>query len=492
MDQPTVYAVNVRFWLQELARRLARPVNLQSVPNAEVAAWKALGVSHVWLIGVWEVGARSQAVAQQDAEILKYGAEHLEGFGPAEIWGSPYALRRYGVEARLGGDTGLAIFRDQLHRQGLQLILDFIPNHTGLDHVWLRDHPDRYLHSNARQENTFPVPAEDRTLWVAHGKDPYFPPWKDTAQLDHRRREVQQALQSELASVAARCDGVRCDLAMLVLQEVFQRTWQGWPGEPAEGVTEFWPPAIAAIKTTRPDFLFLAEVYWDLEPRLQELGFDYTYDKRLYDLLLDRDSEGVQHHVLGNLRSFVDHSAHFLENHDEVRIATRLSLAEHRAASLLTLGVPGLRLLHYGQLEGARIHARIHACRRPEEPVDPEIAAWYQTLLRALGDSAVGKGEARILKPREAWAGNESWRHFVLVEWQTRLPDFDLVAVNLAPHRSQCYAPLEAPDLNRHIWRMADRLGTEAHERHGDDLQCQGLYLDLPAHGAQLFHFQPR
>ena len=38
---------------------------------------------------------------------------------------------------------------------------------------------------------------------------------------------------------------------------------------------------------------------------------------------------------------------------------------------------------------------------------------------------------------------------------------------------------------------MKDLLGQEYYKRSGDDLQNQGLYLDLPAHGAQLFHFQP-
>ncbi len=492
MDQPMVYAVNARFWLDELAQRLDRRVTLQSVPDTELEKWKQLGFSHIWLMSVWEVGARSRTVAQEDPEVLQYGKERLAGFAPAELWGSPYAPSRYGVDERLGGDSGLAVFRDQLHRHGLRLLLDFIPNHTGLDHRWLAEHPEWYLHSTVRQEHTFPVPVDGGTVWVAHGKDPYFPPWRDTAQLDHRRREVQAALRGELGDLAQRCDGVRCDLAMLALREVFQRTWQDWPGGPAEEPPEFWAETVATIKAAHPDFLFLAEVYWDLEPRLQELGFDYTYDKRLYDLLVARDSEGVQHHVLGNLRSFLDRSAHFVENHDEPRIASRLALAEHQAASLASLGLPGMRLLHYGELEGACVHGRIHACRRPQEPAQPEIAQWYEAVLRALGDSSVGRGEALILKPREAWAGNESWRHFVLIEWQTHVPDFDLVAVNLAGHRSQCYAPLQALDLNRYVWRMEDRLGAERHERHGDDLQCQGLYLDLPAHGAQLFHFQPR
>jgi hypothetical protein len=77
------------------------------------------------------------------------------------------------------------------------------------------------------------------------------------------------------------------------------------------------------------------------------------------------------------------------------------------------------------------------------------------------------------------------------VQWQSRAPEFDLVVVNLAPNRSQCYAPLSVEHLAAHNWEMRDLLGQESYKRSGDDLQNQGLYLDLPPHGAQLFHFGP-
>ena len=83
-----------------------------------------------------------------------------------------------------------------------------------------------------------------------------------------------------LAQIAGLCDGVRCDMAMLLLPEVFERTWGIQAGP-------FWPRAIDAVRQRHPGFLFMAEVYWDLEWTLQQQGFDYTYDKRLYDRLRD-------------------------------------------------------------------------------------------------------------------------------------------------------------------------------------------------------------
>jgi hypothetical protein len=82
-------------------------------------------------------------------------------------------------------------------------------------------------------------------------------------------------------------------------------------------------------------------------------------------------------------------------------------------------------------------------------------------------------------------------QNFVLAQWQAQPPEFDLAAVNLAPHPSQCYAPLSVPGLAAHAWCLDDLLSRQHYLRDGPDLLQRGLYLDLPAHGACLFHAQP-
>jgi glycosidase len=281
-------------------------------------------------------------------------------------------------------------------------------------------------------------------------------------------------------------------MAMLVLNDVVAKTWESFPiANHQAPAAEFWASAIAVVKETHPGFLFLAEGYWGLEARLQALGFDYTYDKPLYDGLVARDAAGVQNHLLGMSAEAVAASAHFLENHDQPRIASILSPAEHRAAALLILSLPGMRFLHEGQLSGARLKLPVQLARRPEEAGQAEIANLYEQLLTTLPGTAVGQGKGQLTKLRGAWAGNPTAQNFVIVQWQKQAPEFDLVAVNLAPHRSQCYALLDLERLAAHNWEMKDLLGRERYQRSGDDLQTQGLYLDLPAHGAQLFHFKP-
>jgi hypothetical protein len=488
---PLVYEVNARCWLQALSTQAGRPITLDGIPDEELARWQDLGVTHLWLVGLWPTGDRSRAVALNDPDLRATAAELLPDLADADITGSPFAVADYRVSGALGGEAGLQRFRQKLRAHGLGLLLDFVPNHLGLDHAWIAARPELFVPGVPGSPAAFAIDLPGGQRWLAHGKDPNFPAWVDTVQLDYRRPETRAAMRELLQRIVPLCDGVRCDMAMLQLNDVFARTWRDAPGSGATTDREFWADLIAAAREVAPEFLFLAEAYWDLEARLQALGFDYTYDKRLYDYLVARNPADVARHVHGLPPRFVAASAHFLENHDEARIATLLSGPEHRAAALLILGLPGLRLLHEGQLTGARRRVPVQLGRRPAEPVDEDIATFYATLLKTLKSTAVGQGNGHALAPRPAWPGNASWQHLVVVQWQSEARSFDLVVVNLASERSQAYVPLAIEGLPQHNWSMKDRLGVEEYLRYGDDLQNQGLYLDIVAHGAQSFHFQP-
>lgn len=462
MIHPLLYEVHTRQWVAELGAR-----DLAAVPDAALDELAAVGVTHLWLMGVWPTGPRSrQQAVTHEALRAAYDAA-LPGWTDDDVAGSPYAIAAYEVAADLGGDAALAALRARLRHRGIAVILDFVPNHVALDHPWV--HTEHVVASRAALAEAF----RDGDRHVAHGRDPYFPAWTDTAQLEYRRAATRAAMGGVLAAIAERCDGVRCDMAMLVLPDVFERTWRHVACE--EPAADFWGEAIAAVRARYPAFVFLAEAYWGLEDRLCDLGFDYAYDKELYDRLVHDRAADVAPHVYGlgghNLRR-----AHFLENHDEPRAAA-LPLDLHRAAAVLALGLPGLRLLHHGQLDGARRFARIQLRRRACEPADAGVRAIYARLLPALRASSVGRGEARLLAPAPAWDGNPTAASFTVVRW----PE-DLVVVNLAPHRAQCRVDVGEAGT----WRLADRLGDERWDR---DL-AQPLFLDLPARGAQVFALQ--
>ncbi len=491
MSHPLLYEINTRCWLRELSERHRRAVTLANVPDAEFARWEQLGFTQIWLMGVWPTGPLARAIALREPGLRSAYDAVLPGWCDADVGGSPYSVAAYDVAPALGGEAGLKAFRSRLHQHGMRLILDFVPNHMGIDHAWLEQRPELFVQCAKEGEGTFEQKTAAGSCWIANGKDPYFAPWTDVAQLDYRRAATRAAMQKLLLSIATRCDGVRCDMAMLLLNEVFAKTWAHRPTNEPPPAGEFWSAAIAAVKQAQPDFIFMAEVYWGLEGRLQSLGFDYTYDKQLYDELVARHYPQVQHQLLSAPPECVAASVHFLENHDEPRIAAKLAAGENRAAALAILGLPGMRFLHEGQLDGARLKLPVQLARRPAEPAQPEVRAAYEQLLAAIKLSSVGRGQAQLLPPRCAWDGNPTGQNFLIVQWQAQALEFDLVVVNLAPHRSQCYVTLTVPGLAERHWTLRDRLSEERYVRVGSDIAQQGLYLDLPAHGAQVFHFTP-
>ncbi|HWQ93604.1 MAG TPA: alpha-amylase, partial [Clostridia bacterium] len=327
-------------------------------------------------------------------------------------------------------------------------------------------------------------------LILAYGRDPYFSGWPDTLQLNYRHPGCRQAVLGELTRVAGQCDGVRCDMAMLVQPNVFISTW-GNRSLPANGTppqdTPFWPEAIGQIHQKNPQFLFIAEVYWDLEWELQQAGFDFTYDKRLYDRLRSGIARPVREHLMAH-PDFQEHSLRFLENHDEPRAAAVFG-PMLRPAAVLTFFVPGMRFFYEGQLEGRTTHVSMHVGRRPAEPVDAPLQAFYHRLLQALGRPEARDGEWRLWDCRPAWVANGTWDQFIVFSWELgnrRL----LACVNYGPSQGQCYVTLGLKDLAGRTFTLVDLLGEARHDRDGDGMAGAGLYLDMPPWGFHLFEMK--
>jgi glycosidase len=486
MRYPFLFEVNARQWIAGLRDAFGPAVDLGSVPDGEIDRIAGYGVTHLWLMGVWPTGRISQAEALGYDDLIRSYEEALPGWRAADVMGSPYAIAEARVDEFLGGDDALRRLRGRLNQRGVMLILDFVPNHLGRDHPWVRAHPERFIGMDHPFEGSFSVETLQGTRFLAYGKDPFFDGWTDTVQVEYRSGEARQAMMEMLESISERCDGVRCDMAMLVLADVFQRTWGHVPACGACVGGEFWEEAIARVRRMHPKFLFLAEAYWGRENRLCELGFDFAYDKTLYDGLIHDDAVGTAAHILG-MGGMNACRAHFLENHDEPRIASLMGLERMKAALLTTLGLPGMRFLHDGQVEGFRRFARIQLRRRADEKPDAAIRQIYDSVLSALSESSVGRARAQILLPRPAWDGNETHRTFVIVLWGDG-NHRDLLVINLASHAAQCRVRLNLPDA---VWVLRDRLGEEVWERSGSAMQSEGLYLDLVPRKAQIFALSP-
>ncbi len=485
---PSLYQINTRVRLSELSAMLGRPATLDDVPDAELDQLARDGFDLVWFLGVWQTGEAARRVSATNPEWRAEYQRILPDFRESDVAGSCFAVKDYHVHTDFGGDEALARLRRRLSRRGLRLILDFVPNHVAPDHRWVVEHPDFFVAGTEEKLASQPqnycrleTPGGSRIL--AYGRDPYFAGWSDTLQLNYGNPALQDALLGELKRIAGQCDGVRCDLAMLVLPEIFERTW-GIPSSP------FWPRATADVREEFPGFLFMAEVYWDLEWTLQQQGFDLTYDKRLYDRLVHGDARPVREHLYAGL-DFQGHLARFLENHDEPRAAATFPPDVHRAAAVVTFFSPGLRFFHQGQREGKRVRIPMHLGRGPDEPPDAAIAAFYDGLLACLRDPGFRDGQWQLLGARPAWDANTSHDAFIVYSWTGPDDLRRLVAVNYAGHQSQCYVGLPWGDLAGRTWRLEDRLGEAVYDRDGADLSNHGLYLDLPAWGYHAFEVAP-
>jgi hypothetical protein len=268
-------------------------------------------------------------------------------------------------------------------------------------------------------------------------------------------------------------------MAMLVLPDVFERTW-------ARKAEPFWPTATARVREKFPGFTFMAEVYWDLEWTMLQQGFDYAYDKRLYDRLREGHARPPREHLWAGL-DFQDKLARFLENHDEPRAAATFAAGPHDAAAIITFLSPGLRFFHQGQFEGRLKRISPHLVRAPQESTDPSRQRFYASLLTVLRQPAVREGQWALLECVPAWDGNGTWDDFLAWSWHARDGQRLLIAVNYAGHQSQCYVRPLFADLAGRTVRLNDLMGAASYDRDGSDLGSQGLYLDLPPWGYHVF-----
>ena len=482
---PFVYEINTWAWLDELSRRAGTTVDLGSVPDAEWEAIASLGFDAVWLMGVWERSPAGIAIALENQSLLESFRRALPDYTSADVVGSPYCVRDYVADARLGGPEGLALARQALARHGLGLILDFVPNHVAPDHPWLREHPEYFVRGDEADLEREPTSfARVGDVVVANGRDPYFPAWPDVVQLDAFSPGLRDAVTTTLRSLAAQCDGVRCDMAMLVTNDVFERTWGQRAGPRPEH--DYWPTVIPAVKAGRPDFVFIAEAYWDMEWTLQQQGFDYCYDKRLYDRLVHEGAEEVHGHLGADLE-YQRRLVRFIENHDEPRAAATFPAAKARAAAVVTLSQTGARLVHDGQLEGRKVQLPVFLGRRPEEPVDADLRSFYERLLAFLGDGVFREGEWTIAE-RAGWDGNDTWAQ--LVGWGWRGASRKLVVVNLGDEPAEGHVSLPWDDLLGTTWLLDDAADGRRYERRGEDLR-DGMYVSLPPWHWHLFDVTP-
>lgn len=479
---PAIYEINTWVWLDEMTRKIHLPISLANVPPEKWDELEHLNIDAVWLMGVWERSPRGIAISNQHAGNLADFRRALPDFSFADNVGSPYCVKRYTVDDHLGGDEGLAIARAHLARRGIRLILDFVPNHLAHDHAWAQETPDYFIAGNKEDLRDDPITyVKINGNIFACGKDPFYPAWQDVLQVNAFHPGLREAAAETLTRIAARCDGVRCDMAMLMMNDIFERTWGKRAGPKPQ--FDYWEELIPTVKRSNHEFIFIAEAYWDMEWALQQQGFDYCYDKRLYDRLEHASVQEIRLHLQAD-PVYQSKMIRFVENHDEPRNVVAFTPPKNRAAAVVAATLEGAKLFHEGQLEGRKIKLPVFLRRRQDEPVDSDLLFFYQKLLFAIGQPVFHEGFWQ-LSECSGWADNTSYQNLLTWCWSSEDDRF-LIVVNYSAIDVQGRIRIYGNDLRSQNWRLNDIFSEITFERNGDEMHDAGLYVAL---GAWACHF---
>lgn len=473
--------INTWVWIYDLENKYGKPLTLDLIPNSEWDEMKDLGFNTIWLMGIWCRSPMGQKISQENTGLFEEYSRSLPDWKLDDLPGSPYCIKDYSVDPRFGGNHALAVLRKTLNHRGMKLILDFVPNHIALDHKWINSHPDYLIPGDEldllRSPRDF---LQTREGIFCKARDPFFPPWQDVAQLNAYSSAYRKAAANELKQIGQLCDGVRCDMAMLMLNRVFSYTWQKRAGEAPS--TEFWNDIIPVVRKTYPEMIFIAEVYWGLEWDLQQVGFDFCYDKRLYDRLIQESAWTVRQHLQADV-NFQKHLIRFSENHDEERTAAKLSISRLKAASIVFSTLPGAALFYEGQWTGRRARNHVLLGRRVQEPINAEVLAFYQQLIPEI--SKISPDDDWQMCSIKGWVDNQTYLDLIAFSWQTQKKKL-LIVVNYSDQSSQGRITLPWKVANNSSVKFTDLFGKEPFQRDGTELINEGLFVNLPPWG---FHY---
>ncbi|MBE2278917.1 MAG: glycosidase [Ignavibacteriaceae bacterium] len=487
-----IYEVNTRVWL----RKFDKPgfkAKIVDVPEQYWIDLKSKSIDYVWLYGVWQNCEKVIKETCFEPSLIQQYSTALKDWKKSDVAGSPNAVYSYTLNSKLGNQEDLIELKKKLNSFGLKLILDFFPNYYCVETPLLKEKPGIFLNCDKDYYENDPFsyfkPFPDSEVYFVHSRDPFFPPWRDTAQVNIFSEEAREHLTNELLSIAPLCDGIRCDMAILSLNTVFSNTWQGLisNGEKKNITQEFWSIALNKLKENFPDVITIAESYWNQEQYLQLLGFDFTYDKTLFDKIRANTVTEIKSHLHSDI-SFQNRLVRFLEKHDEERSVHLLGVEKSMIASLITYTLPGIKLFYDGQFEGKKVKLPLQLIREPEENENSKIKEFYDKLIICCKERVIKNGEWELLEPIKSGNGDESYREMLSWKWSLG-SEVRLIIANLSSKTSTCRIKLNVYSSDEGVL-FRDLMNDKIYIRSGTELREKGLFVELAPYKFHLLEYK--
>ncbi len=439
-SNPHLIEINARLWINQLRKKYSEDITLSTIPEEELLKIKHLGFDIIWLMGVWGPSPQSAEIAKKEPELIKIAKEIIPEFSPDKIGASPYSIFEYKLNEDLGFEWEIKALKERLNSLGIGLFLDFVSNHMAKDNPFIKECPECFVSASAedyaaRPDQFFVFETNGEKKNIAYGRDPNFPPWTDTAQLNFFNARAREKMLQFLMDIADMSDGVRCDMVMLTLNDIYEGTW-GWllnkEGLQKPG-NEFWAQAIKKVKRKYPKFIFIAEVYWGLEWRFQNMGFDYTYDKIIYDRLRNSDCDNIRGHLRAE-KLYQKRSVRFIDNHDEVSSIKSFGREKAFAAAVIMSTIKGLRFYQDAQLDGEIVKVPVQVLDY-DCPVDLGARKFYEKLLKIVDHPAFHGGEWNLLEVNRSHPENKSNINILSWSW-SQMRTVKIVIVNYSQETS--------------------------------------------------------
>ena len=490
-SNPHLLEINIRQWIRQLRKKYNKNFSIVNIPDAEWHKIKELGFDAVWLLGIWQTSALARKIAQADNNLKKEIKKFHPDFDINSIDASPHAVYDYVLDSSLGKPDELPKLKEKLNSLDLKLILDFYSNHVAVDHPCIKTCKNCFILGDKKSLQEHPnwfFKPENADYHLAYGRDPNFAPWRETVQLNHFSRETRETMTQTLLKISELCDGVRCNKVMLTLIDIFKGNWgpilnrAGFKA-PEE---EFWPGAIEAVRNKNPYFFFLAEVYWGLEWRVQQMGFDYTYDQVLYNRLRWSNPSEIKAHLKAE-RLYQKRSLRFIDNHNESPSARAFGNNKSIAAATIISTLEGLRLFHYKQLHGVEHKPPLRYIENNCKTND-SIRNVYEKILKESSHPAYHGGEWTLLEAGPAFSDDSTHNNLLCWYWKQQ-NTVKIVIVNYSDGHAQGRVPVKTSPTNGNF-SFKDEMSGETFTRTSEEIIKQGLFVNLPPYNVHMLTLQ--